>query len=391
MRDSNADGNFPGRTGWHRPCLRGALLLLACIAAIPLIHAHGVASSASRVSQHEPPAKPLAIQVNDDRMTLAITQVPQVYLYGVIDADAPERFEALVRSGKIPRGSDIYLNSSSGDLRAGLALGRLFRAGSMVTHLGTPRRSLHAGYASKTAFCVDACTYAYFGGLYRWAPTGFDRIGLSPRSAMDPKPGDMGQGHPSSDDVAAYLKEMDIDLAEFTPTLTSSHDTVVWLTADQMISTGLANNGSLPLTATYTPSPTAPTLVINQVDRHGEHRITVQCNVAGVTLSAYDFVGATRAREIVAHGTRSYFEINQQETLTQQHDGASVADDSVVISRPYQPTQLERLLFAHSVGAWVGGRSNAFRYGFAFRLYPVRKTLEQYYQACWRVKPWPVP
>lgn len=323
-------------------------------------------------------------------MTLAITKVPQVYLYGVIDAGAPQRFEALVRSGKIPRGSDIYLSSPSGDLRAGLALGRLFRASAMVTHLGTPRRSLRSGYANKTAFCVDACTYAFFGGLYRWAPTGFDRIGLSPQSTMDPKVDPKAGDKPASDDVAAYLKEMGIDLTEFAPALTSSHDTVVWLTADRMVSTGLANNGSLPLTATYTPSPTMPSLVINQVDRHGEHRITLQCNAAGATLSAYDFVGATRAREIVSRGTRSYFEIDRQETLTQPHDGASVADESVMISRPYPPTQLMHLLFAHSVGAWVGGRSDAFRYGFAFQLYPVRETLRQFYQACWRVKPWPI-
>jgi hypothetical protein len=369
-----------------RPAAWCGLLLAMGIGATVAAHAHG---ALTRATGEASPGQ-MSIQVNDDRMTLAITQVPQVYLYGVINADAPQRFDALVKSGKIPRGSDIYLNSPSGDLRAGLALGRLFRAGSMVTHLGTPRRSLRAGYANKTAFCVDACTYAYFGGLYRWAPTGFDRIGLSPRSTMDTKAGGMGQAQPDPDVVAAYLKDMGIDLTEFTHALAGSHDAVVWLTADRMTSTGLANNGSLPLTATYTPSLTAPTLALTQVDRHGEHRMTLQCNAAGVTLSAYDLVGTTRAREIVTRGTRSYFEIDRQETLTQQHDGASVADGSVMISRPYQPTQLERLLFAHSVGAWVGGRSSAFRYGFAFQLYPVRKTLEQYYQACWRVRPWPI-
>lgn len=35
------------------------------------------------------PRTPLAIQINNDQMTLAITRVPQVYLHGVIDADAP--------------------------------------------------------------------------------------------------------------------------------------------------------------------------------------------------------------------------------------------------------------------------------------------------------------
>jgi hypothetical protein len=364
-----------------------SLWLAGCLMAAGS-HAHGSGMPDPGSSQGSASER-LSIQLNNDRMTLAMTKVPQVYLYGVIDADAPQRFEAMVRSGKIPSGSDVYLNSPSGDLRAGLALGRLFRAGSMVTHLGTPRRTRRSGYASKTAVCVDACTYAYFGGLYRWAPTGSDRIGLSSHDVMDPPARVVGQAQQSSGDIASYLKDMDIDPDGFTQALKTSRDALVWLTADQMMSTGLANNGSLPLIAKYAPSSTAPYLVLSQVDRHGEHRITLQCKPAGVTLTAYDLVGTARAREIVLHGTRSYFEIDRQEMLMQQHDGASVASESVMITRQYPPTQLGHLLYARSVGAWVGGRNNAFRYGFAFQLQPVRKALEEYYQACWRAAPWP--
>jgi len=388
VQDRNADRNPLCWTGGRSCSLWGVLLLLAGIGATSPIHAHGAAPPA----EHTQTASQMAIQLNNDKMTLAITKVPQIYLYGVIDAGAPQRFEALVRSGKIPSGSDIYLNSSSGDLRAGLALGRLFRAGSMVTHLGTPRRPLQSSvYTSKTAVCVDACTYAYFGGLYRWAPTGSDRIGLSPNGAMDPpKTIGMGQAQPASGDVDAYLKDMGVDLGEFAPTLKTSHDPVVWLTAEQMMSMGLANNGGLPITVKSELTSAAPYLVLSQVDRNGEHRITLQCQPSGVTLTAYDLVGATRAREIVSHGTRSYFEIDRKETLTQQHDGASVASQSVMITRPYPATQLEQLLFAHSIGAWVGGRTSAFRYGFVFQLYPVRNALKDYYLACWRAAPWPL-
>ena len=41
-------------------------------------------------------------------------------------------------------------------------------------------------------------------------------------------------------------------------------------------------------------------------------------------------------------------------------------------------------------GAWVGGRTSAFRYGFVFQLYPVRNALKDYYLACWRAAPWPL-
>ncbi|MGH8158059.1 MAG: hypothetical protein ACREPQ_08055 [Rhodanobacter sp.] len=366
------------------------MLLTACFGPVPCAHAHGGKTRTANAATPGKSAGTLSIQVNNDRLTLDVTQVPQIYLYGVIDAGAPQRFEALERSGKIPAGSDIYLNSPSGDLGAGMALGRLFRAGSMTTHLGTPRPARQAKREVRAATCVDACTYAFLGGLYRWTPTGNDRIGLSADHVTGTKAGDPDPAQPPPGEVASYLKDMGIDPARLTPAPATSPGEVVWLIADRMMSTGLANNGRLPLIAKYQPSPKAPSLVLSQVDRRGEHRITLQCGVAGVTLAAYDLVGATRAGEIVARGTRSYFEINGQETLTQQRDGASVADESVMITRPYQPTQLVNLLFARSVGAWVGGRTSAFRYGFSFELGPVRGTLREYYQACWRAAPWPL-
>jgi hypothetical protein len=362
-------------------------LLAAGIGLAGEVPAHGAGKRTPEGASHGQAADQLSIQVNNDRLTLSVAKAPQIYLYGVIDADAPQRVEALIRSGKIPAGSDVYLNSLSGSVSAGMALGRLFRAGSMVTHLGTPRRNLRSGYAIKTAVCVGACTYAYFGGLYRWAPTGSDRIGLPSNQAVGPKAGAVDQ---AADEVAPYLKDMGIGLAGIAPALTASRDPVVWLTADQMLATGLANNGRLPLTSKSQLLPPAPFLTLDQVDRNGAHRITIQCKPSGVTLTAYDLVGTTRASEIVSHGTRSYFEINRQETLTQQRDGASVVNGAVMMTRPYPLTELVHVLSARSIGAWVGGRNSAFRYGFTFQLYPVKDALRDYFYACWRAAPWPL-
>ena len=325
-------------------------------------------------------AERLSIQLNNDRMTLAITKFPQVYLYGVIDADAPQRFATMVEQGKIPRGSDIYLDASSGDLHAGMALGRLFRKGAMVTHLGTPRRSRLAAKISKTAICAGACSYAYFGGLYRWTPTGSDRIGLSSYHAMAAQ---------TSEDVAAYLKEMGIDLGPFTSTLVTSRDPVVWLTTDQMISAGLANNARLPLTVKSQLSPPAPSVTLDQVDRHGQHRLIIECRPGQLMLTSFDMVGAGAAREILRRGTRAYVEINRQETLVQPPDGAHVANDSVTMVQAYPPTRIGHLLLARTIGAWVDGKNKSFRNGFLFELDPVRDDLKKFYSACWKAAPWP--
>jgi hypothetical protein len=375
-----------GRINRRRGVVRGVLLLAALLGPTWAAHGQSTRTRTSNATSRSQSTDQLSFQVNNDRMTLAITKVPQIYLFGNIDADAPARFEALIRSGKIPNGSDIYLNSPGGDLHAGMALCRLFRFGAMVTHLGTPRRALRSTTEPKTAVCVNACTYAYLGGVYRWAPTGNDRIGLLPLQGVDPKATSVTQ---STADAVAYLKEMGIDSAVFAPTPKSSPDEVVWFSAEQMMSTGLANNGRLPLTLKYTLSAGAPYLVLDQTDRNGEHRITLLCKPGGVTLTAYDMVGADRARQIVARGTRSYFEVNQQETLSQPRDGVVVANESVMMSRSYPPTQLGHLLLARSVGAWVGDSNRAFRYGFAIELESVRSALKEYYVSCWEAAPWP--
>lgn len=323
---------------------------------------------------------PLKIDVVRDRLTLALTHYPQVYLHGWVDAGAPARFAAMVDSGRIAVGSDVYLNARGGDRAAGIALGRMFRSGRMATHLGTPRQPKTASVAAKTAECVDACAYAYLGGLYRWAPSGRDRIGFSAPPAQVAK---------EAPEVATYLEAMDIDLDALAVAEASAGDGALWMAADAMNDSGLANNGELPTTATYNLAPPAPTLELRQVDRKGTHRLSIQCQRGKTTVTAYDEVGVERARQIVSRGTRSYFELGNKEVLNQPRDGARVDDNAVMIRRDYPPADLVDLVSAWSFGAWVGGRSDAFRDGFTMALHPVHPQLKVFYYACWDAAPWP--
>jgi hypothetical protein len=323
-----------------------------------------------------PGANQLNVQVNDDRMTLSMARVPQIYLYGPIDPDAPQRFEALVKSGRIKPGSDVYLNSPGGSVDAGMALGRLFRQDSMVTHLGTPRLPRQALYVNRSATCEGACAYAYLGGVYRWAVSGSDRIGFPTYQA---------QQTPAQ--ITAYLKDMGIDPTALVAVSGSSPspagnaaDPTLWPNGDQMIAKGLANNGRQNLIATYKYAQGAPYLELKQGDRNGVHMIKFQCKPGGAELTSYDTIGAVRARQIVAREQRSYFELNQQETLAQQA-GATAVDESVVIHRIYPLNQLPQLASAKAMGAWVRDRTG-IRYGFAFEVTGVKKVLNDFYNAC---------
>ena len=329
-------------------------------------------------------SEPLSIQVNDDRMTLALTRVPQVYLFGAIDADAPRRFEGLMRSRKIPPGSDIYLNSPGGDLHAGLALGRLFRSESMVTHLGAPKKKSGYGATPRGSLCVAACAYAYLGGLYRWAVTGNDRIGLNPFNTSIAKTTDAGTPQVPVE-IAAYLKEMGIDQQVLAQALTTSNDRVVWLAPEQMLASGLANNGRLPPTSKYLPSAGGTSLELSQVARDGEHKITFQCGPDGLSLSSSFKVGLDRARQLAARGAGAYFQVDDLEMLPEQRASVDDGNQSLVINRPFPLGGLARLVTANSMGAWISDKNGAVRYGFTFELGPVRNDLKNYYASCQQV------
>ncbi len=338
----------------------------------------GVSATALGHAAHHPSGR-LAIDVFRDRLTLAVARYPQVYLHGEIDAGAPRRFEALQRSGRIPAGSDIYFNVPGGDPAAAMALGRIFRAGGMATHLGTPRKPMHARKKAQPAVCMDACVYAYLGGLYRWTPSGGDRIGLTALPTGAAK-------EPS--ELSTYLKEMGIAPGALAQAATSRGGSA-WLSADPMLSAGLANNGRLPVTATVDLSAPAPTLELRQVVRKGTHRLTIQCQPGQTTVTAYDEVGLQRARQVAARGTRSYFQLDDKQVLNQTGDGVGVADNALMIRRSYPPAALVDLVSSWSFGAWVGGRNSAFRDGFSMPLHPVFDQLKTYFYACWRAAPWP--
>ncbi|GGA20221.1 hypothetical protein [Dyella nitratireducens] len=360
----------------YRHIFRRSFHPLACLllsaTCLGLMHP----AQAQKRATREQGAGQLNIQVNDDRMTLSMARVPQIYLYGPIDADAPQRFESLMRSGRIKQGSDVYLNSPGGSVDAGIALGRLFRQGSIVTHLGVPRLPKQTSTFNRSAMCEGACAYAYLGGLYRWAVSGSDRIGF---------PTYRDQQTPA--EVTTYLKDMGIDLATLTTTASgtapagSAPDPTLWPNGDEMIAKGLANNGRQNLIATYKYLQDQPYLELKQQDRNGEHKITFMCKPGGAELTTYNTIGAVRARGIVTREQHSYFEINQQETLPQERGGVSVVDESVVMQRIYPLNQLQQLASAKAMGAWVRDRAG-IRYGFAFEVTGVKKILNDFYDAC---------
>jgi hypothetical protein len=364
---------------WQRRFL-SAMVLAACLSPL-LAHARTSKAREPALPPGDMPANQLSMAVKSDRLTLAVAKATQVYLYGVIDADAPQRFDAWVKAGKIPTGSDVYLDASGEDMGAGFALGRLFRSSGMVTHVGTLRRP---GEPPKAALCTDACAYAYLGGLYRWSASGMDRIGVHQSHVPAIRKAEAGRNQ-AADEAAAYLKSMDANPWAFYRAPTPSKTDMVWFDAEQLLGWGLSNNGRQPLNASYQRAAVPATLTFSQIVRGGDNKVTLVCAPEGVTLTAYYTVGHDRARQLVARESRAYFEINEQEIMPQQSGRARAVDDAIVLSRPLSMEQLASFLATYSMGAWIKDKSGVVRYGFTMGPARVKDSYASYYADCQKI------
>ncbi|MEO5812179.1 MAG: hypothetical protein ABIQ63_08700 [Rhodanobacter sp.] len=291
-------------------------------------------------------------------------------------------------SGKVPGGSNIYLNSPGGDLAAGIALGRLFRKGEMVVEIGRP--FVHGQKEDPflpAEICVSACAYAYFGGLYRFAPRGDRQFGIHQFYMSDTHVGDVGAIQQVSAQVVSYLEEMEVNPNVFSVASFAARDEVVWLTGAQMLQAGLANNGKLKLTAIYKLIQGTPYLVLDQQTYDGEHKITFTCGGSVVELTSYYIVGSERAKEIVSRGTRGYFEVDRQPELAEEQDAATAVNLSVVADRVVPLSFLGNIRGSASIGSWLNDLNGTHRYGFTIELDPVRGNVSDYYKNCVTMAP----
>lgn len=356
------------------------------LAAAGLLAGQGAsAQGATPVAVLDATTAPLSIHIRNDRLTLRVAKAPQIYFSGVFDAAALRRVRALMQSGQMPAGADVYLDSPSGDVAAGMELGRLLRAARLNTHLGVWRPRAWHGTPARPATCLDACAYAWLGGVYRWPPSGGDRIGL--REALLPDRQTAAPGSPSPQSLRDYMRSMGVRQDYFAHVLGPVVNGVVWWKPDKMAPWLVANNGRQPLAADYRPAPGAPTLALSQVVRGGRHQITLQCAPGHVTVSARDSVGGHRARQLAARAMYAYFEVDRQPKQQRQGDRPTADGDALVFTRQLPFAELAPMLHTVSLGAWIEVAGNPVRFGFLMAPVAVEPQTRTFYADCQALQP----
>lgn len=330
---------------------------------------------------------PLTVHLRSDNITLRMAKAPQLYLAGTINAAAVDQVRQLLQSGKLPVGTDIYLDSSVGDVDAGMELGKLFRAARANTHLGT----WHTGSApALPATCLDACAYAWLGGLYRWSPSGADRIGL--HENLLPERDAATPGAPSPAELRNYIAAMDVHPDHIAQVGGPAVNGIAWWKPEQLLPAQVANNGRLPLDASYRKTPgDAPTLVLSQTVRGQQNRITLQCTSGEVTLDARYTVGEERARNLAARAMYAYVEIGGQAWEPRLGKRPQVDGDALVFERRMPFAQLAPMLHAGSLAAWIEITGSPVRLGFWLSPSSAEELTQPFYADCQVLQPGYVP
>lgn len=310
----------------------------------------------------EPAANAVVIHTRSDRTTLKLAKAPQVYIAGTFNADAVRQVGQLLASGKVSAGTDVYLDARGDDIASGMVLGKMFRDAKVNTHVGAWRTG-RLGLPASPATCVDACAYAYLGGVYRWTPGGRDRIGMQAKWL----PGDSDaatDGMPSPKARGAYVEAMDVPLEWLAHALSAPDDGMVWWQPDAMGAWLVANNGRQALEARYDAAPKAPRLVLTQTVKGGRNEITLRCAANQLALTAHYTVGYQQATHVAGRAMYAYFEIDRHAVEKRQGELPTVDGNALVFTRDLPMADLASVLHTLSLGAWVEVTGSPVRLGF---------------------------
>jgi len=172
-------------------------------------------------------------------------------LAGEIDGAAPARVKAaLARTG--PAGVAVYLDSTGGDLLAGMEIGQLLRQAGATTHVGRylagSKSQGGAGreLAVQPGVCYSACSLAFLGGVYRYVGAG-SQYGVHRVSrSSGPAAGDLDTGQIVSAGIARYIRGMGVGQGLLDLLVQQGEHGIYLLSDAEMKTLNVVNNGRQP-------------------------------------------------------------------------------------------------------------------------------------------------
>lgn len=173
---------------------------------------------------------------------------------GPITGSTPDDFEKFLKKWGDLDGTSttVMLNSRGGNLIAGLKFGESIRRHKLPTSVGTTIPEPGTAFQKMDkGVCYSACSYAFLGGLVRWAnqgDLGFHQFALptSLKQAVDAT--DLSKEESVDQQLMGflviYLKEMEIDPQVLMLAASANPDALYIPTNEEMTKLGITNDGA---------------------------------------------------------------------------------------------------------------------------------------------------
>jgi hypothetical protein len=210
-----------------------------------------------------------------------------VFLDGVIDDDAPRRFQREI-DGRGIRGAVVSLNSPGGNVHAAMRLGRLFRQRGLSTNVGR----FDGSYFGGSGECLSACVLAYAGGPFRFSNTA-SVLGVHRFSSAQPTTYDLDIGQAVSASVTQYLQEMGIDVGLFARMTATAKESMSVLSRADAVTLGLVDDGRRPAQWSIEATDRGLYLRGSQNTWRGEGKIVMTCGKGTIIAMPLYGVGAS--------------------------------------------------------------------------------------------------
>jgi hypothetical protein len=165
----------------------------------------------------------------------------KIYASGIIDENADQRLEEVLRRNNIPDGSYLFLHSPGGNMSGGMKLGKTIRNHLLLTNIGqfTPKGSDR----DLPGECYSACAMAFLGGEYRFLTEG-SIYGVH-RFFWEKSTGhDLELAQMMSAVVVEYIRSMDVNTDLFTVASRAGRDEVMTPSRSELIRLNVINNGA---------------------------------------------------------------------------------------------------------------------------------------------------
>lgn len=301
-----------------------------------------------------------------------------IWASGDITPGTTERFLAFVAANHISSGR-VFLDSPGGSLIDGMTLGQAIRKLHFNTEI---RARTDTGKESK-AICASACAYVFAGGLARFYDEYSGRLGIHQFYSPPGEKGSEGETQAISGVLVAYLKDMGVDSRAFTVAALTSPDDITWLTPEDAVKLGFANNGVMPTTAKILTSDLKPSLWLEQRRYNMTTQATFMCLNRQLTLIAAVIAGQKEIDKHLAGLKGAYIELDGGEPILMETGRNSIFTDTgtVGLTRALTPDLAARLLKADELHLWTENDSPV-RWGAPIDLRNMHREMLDFFKQC---------